>query len=71
MSSEEKVFTEEQALEIVKTLIASGSLQLIGSASKYFSAQEAAENDALYLKCLWASLTSEFLDETRAYSLKK
>ena len=71
MSSSEKLFTEDQALEILKALIESGSVKLLGSSSVHFSAQEAAENDALYLKCLWASLTSEYLDETQAYSQKK
>ena len=71
MSSSEKLFTEDQALEILKALIESGSIKLLGSSSARFSAQEAAENDALYLKCLWASLTSEYLDDTWAYSQKK
>ena len=71
MSSAEKLFTEDQALEILKALIESGSIKLLGSSSARFSAQEGAENDALYLKCLWASLTSEYLDETQAYSQKK
>ena len=71
MSSAEKLFTEEEAWVILKALIESGSLKLVGSSSEQFSAQEGAENDALYLKCLWACLTSEYLDETRAYSPKK
>lgn len=55
----EKVFTEVQALELIKKLIESGAVKVFGSTTQAYSAEEAGEEDATYLKSLFASLTSE------------
>lgn len=56
----EKVFNEEQAIELIKKLIESGAVQVFGSTTTTYSAEEAGEQDATYLKSLFASLTSEY-----------
>lgn len=59
----DKVFTEEQAIAIIKAMIESGSIKFFGSTDTTYSAEEAGEQDATYLKALFAYLTKEFPPE--------